>query len=32
MLNLAQLCLIFEEVSLCSQILGYLKESELSVS
>ncbi|CAF0832143.1 unnamed protein product [Brachionus calyciflorus] len=28
MLNLSNLCLIYEEVNLCSRIIGYLKENE----
>jgi hypothetical protein len=32
MLSLAHLCLTYEEVNLCSNVLGYLKESELAVS
>jgi hypothetical protein len=31
LLCLAQVCLMFEEVNVCSQILGYLKETDLIV-
>jgi len=32
LLSLAGVCLKFDEVNVCSQILGYLKESDLAVS
>lgn len=32
LLNLAHIALRFDEVNICSQILGYLKETELVVS
>lgn len=32
LLNLAHIALMFDEVNICSQILGYLKETELVVS
>ena len=32
MASLANLCLLFDQINLCSQILGYLKESEHLVS
>ena len=32
MLNLASVCLLYDEINLCSQILGYLKEAEHMVN
>lgn len=31
LIKLARVCLLFDQVSLCSQIIGFLKESDLVV-